>query len=232
MMRMFIALARRIVRDETFESLVAPALADLQFDAASGRPLGRHYAALPLVIATAVLRDLRIDIRLTVTAPRVWRRAAAWYAGFVALCIGVVVRYEVPWHLLDDSGRSAVLANGVTSGLVGAVPFAMAAAAFYLRRDSLVPHRTIVIAMTGFIVGATVLQLAVTSVQPTLNRVVLNSATHVVEQRRPGAELDDNSRFTGSGRRGSKECVSVPLGPPSLRLVSALLRQGWRSRMR
>jgi hypothetical protein len=200
MMRALTAIARRIVREETFESLVAPALADLQFDAASGRPLARHYAALPLVIATALLRDLRIDIRLTVGAPRVWKRAAAWYAGFVTLYISVVVRYEMPWHLLDLSGRSAVLANGVASGLVAAVPYAMAAVAFYLRRGSPVPHRTIVAAVSGFIVGATALQLAVASVQPAVNKVVLDSATRVVEQGHPGAGLDDRSRYTRQWR--------------------------------
>lgn len=197
MMPVLTAIARRIIREETFESLVAPALADLQFDAASGRPLARHYAALPLVIATALMRDVRVDICLTIGAPRVWRRAAAWYAGFVALYLSVVARYEMPWHLLDVGGRSAVLLNGVVSGLVGAVPYAMAAAVFYLRRTSLVPHRTILIALTGFIVAATSLQLGVASVQPTLNRVVLDSATRVVAQGRPAQGLDDNSRFTG-----------------------------------
>ena len=71
------AIVRRIIRKETFESLVAPALADLQYEAASGRPIARHYTALVIVIATALLRDLRVDAQLTFAASRVWRRVAA-----------------------------------------------------------------------------------------------------------------------------------------------------------
>lgn len=135
------ALARRITRTETFESLVAPALADLQYEAASGRPVGRHYAALVIVIATALLRDLRVDAQLTFGAPRVWRRAGAWYAGFVLFYAATVLYSDTPWHLLDVTGQATALAYALAIGVVAPLPYALVAAVFYLRRESVAPRR-------------------------------------------------------------------------------------------
>jgi hypothetical protein len=192
-------IARRIIREETFESLVAPALADLHFEAASGRPLGRHYAGLSVVFAIALLRDLRIDVRLTFESNGIWRRAAAWHAGFVVLFISLYARYT-PWHLLDGSGRAAVLAAALSDGLTAALPMTMVAVAFYLRRRSAVPYRTITIATMACVVAAVVIQLGAAAVRPAVNRVLLDSATRVISHGHPGAGLDDRNQYPGQWR--------------------------------
>lgn len=194
------AIARRLTRKETFESLVAPALADLRFEAAAGRPLARHYVGLPFVIAIALLRDLRIDVQLTFGARDVWKRTGAWYAGFVVLFISLYVRYYTPWHLVDGSGRAAILANASVFGLTSSIPVAMVAVACYLRRRSTVPHRTITIAAIGFVVATVTLRLGAASALPAVNHVLLDSVTRVISQGRPGAGLDDNAGHPGQWR--------------------------------
>jgi hypothetical protein len=141
-------IARRTIRRETFESLVAPALADLHFDATAGRPLGRHYVGLVLVIATALVRDIRIDLHLTLGARRVWKRTAAWYAGVAAFCIGTMLYAGTP--LAESSGGAAVVRRFVVVGFMTPLPFAMIAAAFYMRRDGALPRRTMPIATVSF----------------------------------------------------------------------------------
>ena len=191
------AIARRITRAETFDSLVAPALADLQYEAASRHPLGRHYAALVIVIATALLRDLRVDVQLTFGAPRVWQRVAAWWAGFGLLYVGAVLYADTPWHLLDATGQATALANALIGGLPAGLPPALVAAVFHLRRESAAPHRTIAVAAVTYIVAAAAIQITAASVQPVANRVLFESASRVVAQHRPGAGLNDRTPYPG-----------------------------------
>lgn len=191
------ALTRRIIRTETFESLVAPALADLQYEAASGRPIARHYAAIVIVIATALLRDLRVDVQLTFSARRVWRRAGAWYAGFVLFYVATVLYSDTPWHLLDATGQAAALAYALAIGVVAPLPYALVAAVFYLRRESVAPRRTIAIAAMAFIAAAFAFQFTTASVRPAANRMLVDSASRVIAQHRPGAGLDDRNRYPG-----------------------------------
>jgi hypothetical protein len=191
------AVVRRITREETFESLVAPALADLQYEAASGRPVARHYAALVIVIATALLRDLRVDAQLTFGAARVWRRVAAWYGGFVIFYVATVLYADTPWHLLDATGQATALANALANALVVSLPYAIAAAVFHLRRESIAPRRTIAVATMAFVAAAVALQLTVASVSPTANRLLFESVSRVVAQHRPGAGLDNRNLYPG-----------------------------------
>lgn len=195
------AIARRITRKQTFESLVAPALADLQYEGASGRPIARHYTALVIVIATALLRDLRVDAQLTFGASSVWRRVAAWYGGFVIVYVAMVLYADTPWHLLDATGLAATLANALANGLVVSLPFAIAAAVFHLRRESIAPRRTIAIATMAFVAAAVALQLTAASVSPTANRMLFESVSRVVAQHRPGAGLDDRSSYPGHWKK-------------------------------
>ena len=188
-------LARRITREETFESLVAPALADLHFDATMRRPLTRHYVGLVAVIATALLRDLRIDIQLTLSAGRVWRRAAVWFSGGTIFYVGLLMYYEMPWHLLDASGRAAVLATALGTGALVAIPSTVAAASFQLRRSGIAPHRTIPMAALCCALVLVAFQLFATAARPAVNQVILESASRVIAQRHPGAGLDDGTIF-------------------------------------
>jgi len=189
------ALVRRITREETFDALVAPALADLQFDRAAGRPLGRHYVGLLAVLATALLRDIRIDIRLTLSAGRVWRRAAAWFGGITSFYVGLLLYYEMPWHLLDASGRVAVLATALGTGGLVAIPGTVAAASFHLRRSGIAPRRTIAVAAVCCAVVLVAFHVIAMSVRPAVNQVILESASRVIAQGHPGAGLDDRTIF-------------------------------------
>ena len=191
------AIARRITRTETFDSLVAPALADLQYEAALGRPIARHYAALVIVIATALLRDLRVDAQLTFGAARVWRRVAAWYGGFVILYVATVLYADTPWHLLDATGQAMALVNALGTGLVASFPNAIVAAVFHLQRESIAPRRAIAVAAMAFVAAAVALQLTAASVSPTANRMLFESVSRVVAQHRPGAGLEDRNSYPG-----------------------------------
>jgi hypothetical protein len=191
------AFARRITRRDTFDSLVAPALADLQYEAVSGRPIAPHYVALVIVISTALLRDLRLDAQLTFGAARVWRRVAAWYGAFVICYVALVLYLDTPWHLLDATGQATALANALAIGLMAALPTAAVAAAFHLRRESIAPRRDITIAAMAFVAAAVALQITAASVSPTVNRMLFESVSRGVAQQRPGAGLDDRRQYPG-----------------------------------
>ena len=191
------AIARRITRKETFDSLVAPALADLQYESAARRPVGRHYAAFVIVLATAVLRDFRTDVHLTFTAPRVWRRTAAWWAGFGAFYVWAVAYADTPWHLLDAVGRATAVAYAVAVGVINALPFALVAAVFYLRRQSATSRRTVAITALTFVAVAAGLNLTMAMARPATNRMLVESVSRVVAEQRPGATLDDGARYRG-----------------------------------
>jgi hypothetical protein len=196
MMRVFTAVARRIIRDETFDSLVAPALADLQFAVASARPLAPHYIGLVGVFATALARDARIDFHLTFSAGQVWKRAAAWCGGFILLNVGLVLYYAMPWHLLDGAGRVAVITTAFGGGILGAIRLTMVPAAFHFRRQSTVSHRTITMAMLWFASVIVVLQIAAAAVSPAVNQVILDSASRVIAKD-GRAVLDARTPFSG-----------------------------------
>ena len=191
------AIARRVTRRETFDSLVAPALADLQYESAARRPIGRHYAAFVIVIATAVLRDLRTDVHLTFAASRVWRRTAAWWSGFGGLYVWLVLHLDTPWHLLDASGQATVFLNALTAAAVVALPYALAAAVFYLRRESAAPRRAVAVAAFSFVGAAIVLNLTVTAMRPATSRILVESVSRVMGEQRPGASLDSRARYKG-----------------------------------
>jgi hypothetical protein len=191
------AIARRITRKETFDSLVAPALADLQHESAARRPIGRHYAAFVIVLATAVIRDLRIDARLTFAATRVWRRTAAWWAGFGAFYVWTVLYVDTPWHLLDSVGRATAVAYSIAVGVINALPLALGAAVFYLRRHDTAQRRTIAVAALTLVAAAVTLNLTVSWVRPATNRILVASVMRVMAEERPGATLDDRARYRG-----------------------------------
>ena len=191
------AIARRVTRRETFDSLVAPALADLQHESAARRPIGRHYAAFAIVIATAVFRDFRTDAHLTFSAAQVWRRTAAWGAGFGAAYVWVVAYADTPWHLLDAIGRTTAVGYAIAVGVINALPFALAAAVFYLRRQSTAPPRAIAITAMMFVAAAATLNLTLSVVRPETYRIMVGSVAEVVSEQRPGATLDDRARYPG-----------------------------------
>ncbi len=191
------AIARHITRTETFESLVSPALADLQYESAARRPIGRHYAAVVIVLATALLRDLKTDVHLTFTTARVWQRTASWGAGFGAFYVATVLYVDTPWHLLDSVGRATAVAYAVAVGVWNALPYALAAAVFYLRRQHTTSRRTVAAAALTFVAAAATFNLTLSVVRPETNRIMVDSVAKVVAEGRPGATLDDRARYPG-----------------------------------
>lgn len=80
-----IAFADRFLSDRTFELVVAPALADLQFDEDAG---GRHRIASRLAVLKAVTGGLRLDVwRDSGTLLKVALLSACYYTFPLALGI-------------------------------------------------------------------------------------------------------------------------------------------------
>lgn len=80
-----IAFADRFLSDRTFELVVAPALADLQFDEDGG---GRHRFASRLAVLKAVTGGLRLEVwRDSGTLCRVALLSACYYA--FPLAVGI-----------------------------------------------------------------------------------------------------------------------------------------------
>jgi len=158
-------LCRRLVRPETFEWLVSPAIADLQAEADLGiLQRCHHYAGLAFVVAWALMSDLRADVAEAFdhdSAQRIWRHAAIWYIGIVSLMTLMALRSQahwsfgfgtflttfdmdgaMPWHLLSAAQGKAALTSALLQGFVSALPFGITAAAFHLSRQK--RRRTIV----------------------------------------------------------------------------------------
>jgi hypothetical protein len=153
-------IARQLTRPDTFERLVSPAIADLQTEAAQGglRRL-RHYAALTMVLACAVLRDFRLDLSSAFDADswrNVWGRAAAWalvaaacnWAAMYMLTARTLARLDGPPSL-----EAAVMDGLVFRSIVPALVAALVVAAYNLRRRHPSSLRTVVAVAAVFIVA-------------------------------------------------------------------------------
>src|SRR5688500_4398640 len=82
------AIARRVLREETYRLAMEPAIADAAFEgAAAERLAGHHRLALILTLILAALHDLRQDVRAAYAGDAlrtVWLPAVGWasiYAG-------------------------------------------------------------------------------------------------------------------------------------------------------
>jgi hypothetical protein len=133
-----IRIGNWVARKDTFDRIVAPAIADLQVEASLGFvQRWRHYFAIAAVLTLALLTDLRTDVlsAFDSSARLAWRRAAIWYAGFAAVFTVVGIRYSVP-DMPKDGVWSAVLTHAAFEAAITAVPVAIAPAALYLSRRS------------------------------------------------------------------------------------------------
>lgn len=150
-------LARRLTRQDTFERLVSPAIADLQSEAAHGwaRRL-RHYGALTLVLTCAVLRDFRLDMRTAFDADSwrtVWSRAAVWaliaglcnWAAMYLLTLRTLARLDIPPDLMPTALNGAVF-RSIVPALIGA----LVVAAYRLKRRNPASVRAVVAAAVVF----------------------------------------------------------------------------------
>jgi hypothetical protein len=140
------SLSRRLLHRDTFETMVSPALADLEAEASQGwRQRARHYAGLTIVLACALVRDIRVDAGLTSFAStwQTWRKAVFWHLG-LAIPMALLFLWATPWQHLQ--GVRLIVLLIFAFGLFGA-PVSTTAAAFYLRRDGLTEPRAVIAAL-------------------------------------------------------------------------------------
>jgi len=140
------AILRRLLHRDTFETMVSPAIADLQAEADLGwRHRARHYAGLAVVLGFALLKDIRFDAGLTSLAStwRTWRKAVFWHLG-LAIPMALLFLWATPWQHLQ--GVRLIVLLMFAFGLFGA-PISTTAAAFYLRRDGLTEPRAVIAAL-------------------------------------------------------------------------------------
>lgn len=203
-------IARQLTRPDTFERLVSPAIADLQTEAAQGgiRRL-RHYAALTMVLGCAVARDFRIDIKTAFepdTLHDVWARATIWYLGIVGVMTLTALRgsghwswgvgtflatFEtegaMPWHLLSAAQTMDAVSTSLLDGVVSAMPFAMAAAAFFLCRQN--RRRTIIAVAIIAVMATAIVGLGVRPIRSDADRALYEEVAPQVAD--PGVAVGD-----------------------------------------
>jgi hypothetical protein len=148
-------IASKILRDQTFHLVAAPAIADLQFEGGA-----RHYAVIWWVIVRALLHDLRIDVATvfgSTARASVWPKTMALFALLVAvmtvIALGRGLRLlspdgtvsRVPWPMPGD-GLEPIVGGIVVSVVLSAVGYAMLWLTFALRRRE-VSSRSVVISV-------------------------------------------------------------------------------------
>jgi hypothetical protein len=159
------AIARRVLRDQTFHLIAAPAIADLQFEGGA-----RHYAAIWWVIVRALLHDMRSDVATSFGATArasVWPQTLTLFAllftvmTFIALGNRIRLRApdgtisRLPWPPLGD-GLEPLLAGLLVSMALAAAGYATLTFSFALRRRH-APARTVLVGtlcLAAFVYGA------------------------------------------------------------------------------
>lgn len=82
----------RLVHDVTFEAIVSPAIADLQFESAIGwHARVRGYAAVWRAVAGGICRDLCLDARHMVDEAALLGRLACIQAGYQCFILTLVM---------------------------------------------------------------------------------------------------------------------------------------------
>jgi hypothetical protein len=172
-------VARRLLRHETFERLVSPALADLQIEAHPRRARAlRHYPALAFVIAVALLRDIHLDACALVHASgrRAWLRASLWSLAFTVL-IGTSILRNTPLQLLGTSGQLAAWVSAILNGFIYTLPLSTAAIVFYVRRQRRLSIRAFATTTALCIAAAVAVQVATLPARSTLNQTMYGSVS-------------------------------------------------------
>jgi hypothetical protein len=188
-----VAVASRLFRDETFNMMVAPAIADLQHEGESVRV--KNYIAVAGVLVHAVLKDFRVDVGAAFNrdAMRVaWKPAAHWYLGFIALLpYGAILDTRGVTRLGSD-GAAFVLGSAFGLIVVAAISWAMAPAAFFMARA----HRSkrLILASTVVVaVGTLMLAIGIRPVRNTVDgyrrAAIWRSLNEPLDLNRPLQEL-------------------------------------------
>lgn len=139
--RVAVKVGRWIARQETYDRMIAPALADMEFERSAG--LLRqfvHWTHFPAIFLYAILWDLRLDLVSSVDGRdrrRAWTRAGLWYVG-AAILMTVLPLWEstLGMLLLQGLWREAALSAGLNA-VVDAAAVATVPAVIYLLRSGL-----------------------------------------------------------------------------------------------
>ena len=133
-----VALVRPLLHRDTFETMVSPAIADLDAERADGwRTHLRHCGGLAVVFGAVLLRDWGADQRAAFDfgARRdVWLVTAIWYTVPTVLLAGLLLKTQTPWHLLDATAGAAVALDAILGARLYASYVAVIAAVFLLSR--------------------------------------------------------------------------------------------------
>jgi hypothetical protein len=202
------SIASRLLREQTFQLIAAPAIADLQHE--GGR---RHYAAVWWVIARALLRDLYVDVAAafgSTARASVWPKAVGLFALLFVMMTVLALRNGIrllapdgtvstlPWPPLGD-GLEPLLVGLLVSVALAAAGYATMGFTFELRRRH-TSARTILVA--------------------TLCLAALAHAAARIS--RPVAENAELYRSAAMARDG----VGVPASRPLSEIVEEDIRQG------
>ena len=187
--------ARRLTRQDTFERLISPAIADLQSEAAQGWPRRlRHYSAMMLVLACAILRDFRLDVQTAFDADSwrtVWSRAAVW-ALVAGLCNGAAMyvltartlaRLDIPPELMPAALNGAVF-RSILPALIGA----LVVAAYRLKRRNPTSVRAVIAAALVFMAVTPIAGYIATALYEPA-RAALDQAYRIVRPDLPEAMM-------------------------------------------
>jgi hypothetical protein len=239
-------IARRIAREDTFERMVSPAIADLQVEARSIAPLRlwRNYLSVAVVLMLAALHDLRLDLGLTFETDirRVaWKRAAFWYAGGVLFFTWMSLR-ELQLLVIDEELWAAKLMSAGLGALASATQIAVVPLVVYLYRSS--RSRRSAAAATLFVALTTIgLGLAVGPAKLSTDRLLYQAVQSDLVSSRGSVEwsasADASTRVKAIwlGFRSEDLDRSIVLGPVlgaasviSYALIGVVLarRRGWR----
>ena len=153
------SLGQALLRPKTFQTLVSPAIADLQCEASHGVVArARHYAAIAAVFACALGRDFRFDLGPAFDANarrHVWSWTALWTVGFAALVGWITFREDL--SLLGPAATPAILTTALLKSLVAAFSVAMTAATFYLLRKGATIRTVIATTLVLFVAALSTL---------------------------------------------------------------------------
>jgi hypothetical protein len=231
------AVSRRLLHRDTFQTMVSPALADLQAERHQGwRQRARHYAGLTVVFGFALLKDIRIDAGLTsfAAAWEVWRKAVAWHVA-LAIPLAAAFLWATPWRHLQ--GVEFTVLAMFALGLFG-VPVSTTAAGFYLRRAGLTESRAVIAAtVVPFVLFAPV-SIGWDGLSPRAASLIYETAAPKIEA--PGTPINIWERIWLANFKERRTESQQPLTIwAALRSVAALplspmigvwlaRRRGWR----
>jgi hypothetical protein len=124
----WLATTRRVFHEETFDTIVSPAIADLQFESSSAGWVrsARGYAGVCVAIAGALGGDLAGDLRALSgdawTLSRLVLMQTCYYTCLLTLMSGLTTSGHTTGRAVDQASGSAALAVAVVIVGLSTIP--------------------------------------------------------------------------------------------------------------